>query len=67
MSEAPVQLRAVEEAADAIPEGLRGLRAPGPRNGAGRFVTDVLVDLGYVDRDRVQRAIEEARSSGTTP
>jgi type IV pilus assembly protein PilB len=30
-------------------------------------LTDVLVELGFADRERVQRAIEEARSAGVPP
>jgi type IV pilus assembly protein PilB len=44
-----------------------GITAPIQRGGSGRFLTDVLVDLGFVDRERVERAIEEARSAGLPP
>jgi type IV pilus assembly protein PilB len=69
MSEQTVHLRAVEESpeADAATAPVIGLTPPKKRGGSGRFVTDVLVDLGFVERDRAQRAIEESRSSGTTP
>jgi type IV pilus assembly protein PilB len=35
--------------------------------GAARFLTDVIVELGFVDRGRVEQAIEAARATGTTP
>jgi type IV pilus assembly protein PilB len=35
--------------------------------GSARFLTDVIVELGFVDRPRVEQAVEAARASGTTP
>src|SRR3954454_7744324 len=35
--------------------------------GSARFLTDVIVELGFVDRPRVEQAIEAARATGTTP
>src|SRR6195952_215574 len=35
--------------------------------GSARFLTDVISDLGFVDRARVEQAVEAARASGTTP
>jgi type IV pilus assembly protein PilB len=35
--------------------------------GAARFLTDVIVELGFVDRPRVEQAVEAARATGTTP
>jgi type IV pilus assembly protein PilB len=41
---------------------------PQSRTGGGsRFLTDVILELGMVDRERVDAAIEAARSSGRTP
>src|SRR4051794_35556704 len=37
------------------------------RRAVARFLTDVIVDLGFVDRDRVDAAIEQARSNGGSP
>jgi len=34
---------------------------------SGRFVTDVLVDLNYLPRERVDQAILESRSAGRSP
>jgi type IV pilus assembly protein PilB len=40
---------------------------PRRRGGSGRFLTDVLVDLGYTAPERVEKAIEESRATGTAP
>jgi type IV pilus assembly protein PilB len=44
-----------------------GITPPRQRGGSGRFLTDVLVELGYVDAERAQRAIEEARTRAMAP
>ncbi|MDQ3609217.1 MAG: Flp pilus assembly complex ATPase component TadA [Actinomycetota bacterium] len=36
-------------------------------SGPPRFLTDVIVDLGLADRERVEQAVVAARSQGTTP
>jgi type IV pilus assembly protein PilB len=43
--------------------------SPPRRTGGGsaRFLTDVIVELGFVDRPRVEQAVEAARAKGTTP
>src|SRR6476620_7277407 len=35
--------------------------------GAARFLTDVIVELGFVDRARVEQAVEAGRATGNTP
>jgi type IV pilus assembly protein PilB len=62
-------LRAIDSAAGAgrQPDPRTGITPPLRRGGSGRFLTDVLVELGYVDRQRVTRAIEEARGVGVAP
>jgi type IV pilus assembly protein PilB len=52
---------------DAEPQGVAGLTAPRSRGHSSRFVTDVLVELGYVSEERVRQAIEEARTAGAPP
>ncbi len=47
-------------------------KAAGGSNGArgpvkGRFVSDVIVELGFVSRAIVDAAVEQARAEGTTP
>src|SRR5581483_8797089 len=44
-----------------------GITPPSRRGGSGRFLTDVLVELGFCDEERVQKAIEEARVAGAPP
>src|SRR5581483_1181767 len=69
MSETTTHLRAVDTAStDSAPaDAPDGITAPRSRGGSGRFLTDVLVDLGYVDAERVERAVEEGRASGRPP
>jgi type IV pilus assembly protein PilB len=69
---AAAQLRAVDTKAEATeaerrtpePEGITPPSRPG---GSSRFLTDVLIELGFADAKRVQAAIDEARSSGVPP
>ena len=72
MSDSPTaHLRAVDTAAtDAAEQSspeFTGLTPPSQRGGSSRFLTDVLIELGFCDQARVQRAIDEARSSGVPP
>src|SRR4051794_37593510 len=65
MSQTPggAHLRPVETA-----EGSQnGLTPPLDRDDGSRFVSDVIVDLGILPRERVDAAVEEARASGRTP
>jgi type IV pilus assembly protein PilB len=41
-----------------------GLTPPTQRTGAKRRIGDVIVQLGYADRDLVERAVDEARARG---
>jgi type IV pilus assembly protein PilB len=70
----PSHLRPVPDsgtsAAPALPAektGTPGLTPPVSRGRSSGFVTDVLVDLGYVAEDRARAAIEEARTAGRPP
>jgi len=47
--------------------GVPGITPPRRRGGSGRFLTDVLVELGFTDKERVQKAIEESRTAGVPP
>jgi type IV pilus assembly protein PilB len=47
--------------------GVPGLTPPQTRGRSNGFVTDVIVDLGYVGDDRARQAIEEARTAGAPP
>jgi type IV pilus assembly protein PilB len=44
-----------------------GVTPPTRRGGSSRFLTDVLIELGYCDEKRVNAAIDAARSSGVPP
>jgi type IV pilus assembly protein PilB len=52
---------------DPAPGGTPGLTPPVARGRTSGFVTDVLVDLGFVPEDRARQAIEEARTAGQPP
>ena len=45
-------------------EGAEGVTPPSDPEGTGRFLSDVIADLGFVDRDTVERAVETARQPG---
>jgi type IV pilus assembly protein PilB len=60
------QLRPVPDE-PARDESWNGITKPSSRGGTARFLTDVIVELGLVDRERVDQALEAARSAGTTP
>jgi type IV pilus assembly protein PilB len=47
--------------------GAPGLTPPLARGRSSGFITDVLVDLGYVAEERARQAIEEARTAGVPP
>jgi type IV pilus assembly protein PilB len=48
-------------------EALPGITAPRRRGGAARFISDVVVELGFVPKERVEAAVEEGRASGHSP
>jgi type IV pilus assembly protein PilB len=47
--------------------GTPGLTAPLKRGHSGRFITDVIVELGYASSERVDQVIAEARTAGRPP
>jgi type IV pilus assembly protein PilB len=77
----PARLRPVEDGAPSlgalesdtsggagrITDPATGITAPRRRGGSGKFLTDVLVELGFVEAERARRAIDEARSAGMPP
>ena len=72
--ERPSHLRPVPESGDSTAPaldptagGTPGLTPPVARGRSSGFVTDVLVDLGFVPEDRARQAIEEARTAGRAP
>jgi type IV pilus assembly protein PilB len=48
-------------------EEWNGITPPSRRGGSGRFLTDVLVDLGFAQRELVETAVEASRSAGRPP
>ena len=46
---------------------MTGITHPRHPGGPARFLTDVIVDLGLVPRDRVASAVEEGRRTGKMP
>jgi type IV pilus assembly protein PilB len=67
--EQPDEVAAAPEAQRA--EGARsqtpGLIPPKRRGHSGRFITDVLVELGYATPEQIERSINESRAAGTSP
>src|SRR3954449_11028470 len=57
-----------ERVADAASSpDFTGITPPRRRGGAARFITDVIVELGFVPKERVETAIEEGRATGKSP
>ena len=44
-----------------------GVSSPSRRGGSGRVLTDVIVDLGFVDQEAMDGAVEKANDSGGRP
>src|SRR3954468_10889181 len=72
--EFPSHLRPVPQSSDstapALPDespGTPGLTPPRTRGRSSGFLTDVLAELGYIAPERVQQAVEEARTAGRRP
>jgi type IV pilus assembly protein PilB len=72
--EFPSHLRPVPDSGDSTAPALEpqdggtfGLSPPLARGRSSGFVTDVLVDLGFVGEDRARQAIEEARTAARPP
>jgi type IV pilus assembly protein PilB len=72
--EYPGHLRPVPDSGDSTAPALRpgeqetpGLTPPLQRGRSSGFITDVIVDLGYVPGERARQAIEEARTAGMPP
>jgi type IV pilus assembly protein PilB len=70
----PSHLRPVPESGDSTApvlseeqSGTPGLTPPQTRSRSAGFLTDVLVELGYVTSERAHQAVEEARTAGRRP
>lgn len=44
-----------------------GLTPPKRRGGGARFIADVIVELGFLTREEVQKAVDEGKETGRTP
>jgi type IV pilus assembly protein PilB len=62
----PAQAAAAAAAAAQSLEDGTGLTPPLKRAGS-RFISDVIVEMGFVERERADQAVEEAKGSGRTP
>jgi type IV pilus assembly protein PilB len=51
----------------ARPKRGNGITQPSRRGGSGRVLTDVIVDLGFVDRGTMDMAIERGTENGSSP
>jgi type IV pilus assembly protein PilB len=60
-------LRAVDASPEDEEKAVFGVTPPSRKGGSSRFLTDVLIELGYCEANRVQSAIDEARASGVPP
>jgi type IV pilus assembly protein PilB len=47
------------------PKKGNGITTPSRRGGSGRVLTDVIVDLGFVEREAMDEAVEMATSAGS--
>jgi type IV pilus assembly protein PilB len=56
-----------EGAGNDRPSRPAGVTGPSRRGSSGRFLTDVIVDLGFVPRQVVDAAVESARTAGKPP
>ncbi|MEA2472300.1 MAG: type pilus assembly protein PilB [Thermoleophilaceae bacterium] len=56
-----------EATADQSTEGFAGITPPRRRGGAARFITDVIVELGFLPQARVDAAVEEGKATGRSP
>jgi type IV pilus assembly protein PilB len=57
----------VEQADREELEEIAGVTSPSRRGSSARFLTDVIVDMGLAQRERVDSAIESSRNEGITP
>jgi type IV pilus assembly protein PilB len=63
---AAASLRAVPEDG-AAPISGNGLTPPHKKKAGSRFISDVIVEMGFLERERVDAAVEEGKSSGRSP
>jgi type IV pilus assembly protein PilB len=56
-----------DDGADVAEEGFAGITPPRRRGGAARFISDVIVELGFLPQARVDAAVEEGKATGRSP
>jgi type IV pilus assembly protein PilB len=61
----PTQAEAAPKPAQGKPKKGNGITTPSRRGGSGRVLTDVIVDLGFVEREAMDEAVEMAHSAGS--
>src|SRR3954464_883219 len=52
---------------DAASPDFTGITPPRRRGGAARFITDVIVELGFVPKEKVDSAVEQGRATQQSP
>ena len=62
---APTQAISAPTAPPGRPARSNGISTPSRRGGSGRVLTDVIVDLGFVERDAMDDAVEMAHAAGS--
>ena len=55
------------DGADPAADKFAGITPPRRRGGAARFITDVIVELGFLPQSRVDAAVEEGKATGRSP
>src|SRR5918994_3627334 len=61
----PTEAGAAPKPAVGKPKRSNGITTPSRRGGSGRVLTDVIVDLGFVEREAMDEAVEMATSAGS--
>ncbi len=61
----PTQAAAPPKPAPGRPAKGNGISTPSRRGGSGRVLTDVIVDLGFVERETMDNAVEMAHAAGS--
>src|SRR5919112_6374154 len=61
----PTQAGAAPKPAAGKPKKGNGITTPSRRGGSGRVLTDVIVDLGFVEREAMDNAVEMAHAAGS--
>ncbi|HEX8054788.1 MAG TPA: ATPase, T2SS/T4P/T4SS family [Thermoleophilaceae bacterium] len=60
-------LPAVDASEDGAADAFTGITPPRRRGGAARFITDVIVELGFLPQAKVDAAVEEGKATGRSP